>query len=539
MMKLPEGPIKYLLCLLLALAVLLPYWPIQNYPFIHYDDGLYVLENTRIQEGFTPEALRWLWQDVHTGHWHPLTWLSHMLDWQLFGNNAGGHHWTNVLFHLANTLLLFLVLEYLTGARAKSLCCAALFALHPLNVESVAWVAERKNVLSTFFWIATMGAYGYYVRRPGFFRYAGVFILFALGLMAKPMLVTLPLILLLLDYWPLKRWPRAASGLGPKKDWPFLLAEKFPLLLLSVLSSLMTVQAARDGGALRSLTVFPLGMRLENALVAPVRYLEKLVLPRELAVFYPFASGYDWWQPAGAALLLGGITLLLFKLASRYPYAIVGWLWFLVTLLPVLGIVQVGYQAMADRYAYVPAIGLFLLLAWGVPDLAATLKYRRQLLATATALVLILLTGATLLQVSYWQGSLPLFCHALQVTEKNHIAHLALGTFLLGRGSSAEAAVHFAEALRIKPDLAEAHNNLGIVFLERGDMAGAMARFAEAIRIDKTFAKAYNNMGIALLRQGKISAARPWFQKALAINPSYRAARRNLDALRKDFHLKE
>ncbi len=513
-----------LVCLLLAGAILLVYGQVRDFTFIDYDDLSYVTENPHLRAGFTRNTLLWALTDYSTGYWHPLTWFTHLLDWQLFGNNAGGHHWTNVLFHLANALLLYLVLKHMTGAWVKSACVAALFALHPLNVESVAWVAERKNVLSTFFWIATMGAYSHYVQRPGFFRYAGVFLLFALGLTAKPMLVTLPFVLLLLDYWPLKRWHLQPAGRQPqitnhKSQALWLGLEKMPLLLLTAAACALTLLAGRSEGAVTPLTILSLKSRLMNAALAYAAYLEKTFWPHDLAVFYPYGRVVTLRQIVGALAILLAITLFASLKRCNWPALFTGWFWYLGTLVPVIGLVQAGAQAMADRYTYVPGLGLYMALVWSLPAALRRFSYGKVLLAGIAVLTLPVAAFLSWQQAAYWRDSITLFTHALQVTKANALAHNNLGVALANRGRLKEAADQYRQALRIKPDYAEAMNNLGVALLGEGKLAEAADSYRQALQLHPDQADYYNNLGIALARQNRWAEAFSSYERALTLRP--------------------
>ena len=456
------------------------YWPVINYGFINYDDPLYLTQNAHVQLGFTTESLLWALRDFGSSNWHPLTWLSHMTDWSLFGDNAGGHHGTSIALHAMNAILLFGFLRFMTGSIWRSACVAALFALHPLNVESVAWVAERKNLLSGFFGLWTLLFYALYIRRPGWKRYLPVFGACALGLTAKPMLVTLPFLLILLDYWPGRRTigmfamagHSSVPGEAPYPMRPIsfyrLLSEKIPLIVLSVASIVVTLLAAERGGALKNLEHFPLTIRLGNALYAYAVYIGKIFQPLDLAVFYPHPGSLSLWRTAGAGLLLTAVTALILRWYRERPYLCVGWFWFLGTLVPVIGLVQVGLQAMADRYVYFPLIGLLILLVWGAADL---LGGRRAGLALLTGIMVILITTASIWtrqQVSYWQNSRTLFEHALAITGGNPIAHSNLAHALFGEGDWRGAEAHYREAIRIDPKYANAYDNLGAVLARQG-----------------------------------------------------------------------
>ena len=443
-----------------------------------------------------------------------MTWLSFMLDSQLFGLHPGGFLLTNLLFHIANTLLLFLWLHRTTGALGRSFLVAALFALHPLHVESVAWVTERKDVLSTFFWLLTMYAYLWYVARPGIRRYLLVLACFSLGLMAKPMLVTLPVVLLLLDYWPLGRWPgwaSPASGSGTYLWTPIkrLLWEKAPMLALAALFSVVTYHAKTEAGVMWTLQGLSLPTRLANALVPYFTYLVKMVWPSHLAIFYPLPENtLRWWQWLGAGLALAVLSLLIVWQSRRRPYLLVGWLWYLGTLVPVSGLVQVGYQAMADRFTYVPLIGLFIIVAWGLVDLTAGWRHARVLLRVSAGVVLSALAVCTWLQLRHWQNSISLFEHTLRVTKNNFIAHNQLGMALASQGQVAQAIAHYSEALRLWPNFDDALKNLELALTSQGQVA----------QIDPKYAMAYNNRGWAYYQRKSFDKALADFNKAIELN---------------------
>ncbi len=432
--------------LILITAVLLVYWQVGDHEFINYDDNVYITDNAQVQKGLTSKGIIWAFTTSHTGNWHPLTWISHMLDCELYGLNPRGHHLTNVLLHMANAILLFVVLRWMTGAIWRSGLVAALFALHPLHVESVAWAAERKDVLSTFFWLLTMVAYVHYVNRPGGKRYLLVLVTFFLGLMAKPMLVTLPFVLLLLDYWPLNRFkPRAVTGsvedqsLGFQSSGddklPILKAvmEKTPLFLMSLFSCVVTVMAQQEAGAISTLEIVPFKLRIANGLVSFVAYMGKMIWPQDLAVFYPHPiSDLQIWKPVAAGLFLLIVSTVALWVAQRCRYVLVGWLWYLGTLVPVIGLVQVGEQAMADRYTYVPLIGLFIVVVWGFADLVKGWRSRRWVVSVSAAVMVLALMAGSWLQVAHWKSSVKLFKHALDATSNNYVAHYNLGN---GRGT--------------------------------------------------------------------------------------------------------
>jgi protein O-mannosyl-transferase len=496
---------------LLALTTLLAFWQVKDCDFINYDDNVYITKNNLIQNGLTIEGLRWAFTTTHAANWHPLSWISHMLDIQLFGLNPRGHHLTNLLFHIANTLLLFLILNRMTKALWQSAFVAALFALHPLHVESVAWVAERKDVLSTLFWMLTMGAYVYYAERPGIPRYFAVLVLFALGLMAKPMLVTLPFILLLLDFWPLRRvsiGPEVLQPTGPKYYWVLirpLLLEKIPLFVLTILSCIVTYVAQE--GAVASIEAFPLTIRVSNAFVSYLFYIDKMLWPTDLALLYPHPREWPFWLFVGAALPIIAATYLAFKKAKQFPYLAVGWLWYLGTLVPVIGLVQVGSQTRADRYTYIPLIGLFIIVAWGIPEILQGWRYRKEALATASACVLLCLCAITWTQVGYWQNSISLFDHTISVTDRNSIMYNNRGSVYLDSGNYARAIIDFDKASELNRNYANPYYNRGMAYGKLGDHARALEEFNTAIAINPKYDMAYYNRGMAYGQLGRFEKA--------------------------------
>jgi Flp pilus assembly protein TadD len=560
--RIPNYRRQLLIYLFLTLAVLAAFWQVNHCDFINYDDEDYITENSHIQNGITLEGTRWAFTTSRAANWHPLTWLSHMLDYQLFGLKPGWYHLTNVFFHIANTLLLFLILNRMTRALWQSAFVAALFALHPLHVESVAWVSERKDVLSTFFWMLTMGAYISYVERPALQRYLPVLIFFALGLMAKPMLVTLPFVLLLLDYWPLQRFHEKKSnqeirtevhrpvsvdkqkGTAKKKyaekveakaDKPAdskyrltfirpLLWEKIPLFALTALSSIVTYVAQQKGGAVVSIEAFPLSDRIANAFVSYVIYIRKVIWPNDLAVFYPHPGLLPAWQVMGAVLVLLFVTLTVIWAAKRIPYLAVGWLWYVGTLVPVIGIVQVGSQARADRYTYIPLIGLFIMAAWGIPELLKKWRFRKELLFTSSALSLLCFFIVTWTQVGYWQNSITVFSHALEVTAHNSRAYINLGAAYNDLGNYRKAIEVCDEAIKLDAKLEKAYYNRGLAYSRLRNHKQAVGDYDRAIEIDPRHAKAYNNRGIAYDILGNHRQAIGDFDRAIVTKPKYAEA---------------
>ena len=553
------------ICLILVIVTLAVYWQAGNHAFVNFDDDKYVTENPNVRTGITLKNVKWAFTSTHAANWHPLTWLSHMMDCQIYGLNPGGHHFTNVLFHILNTILLFLIFRRMTGALWKSAFVAALFALHPLHVESVAWVAERKDVLSTFFWMLTMGAYVLYTERPGIKIYLITVLLFALGLMAKPMLVTLPFVLLLLDYWPLGRFhirhvddsqhiddvstkdtrrkkgkPRHGAENVVQADknttsnyrWSLvlpLLREKIPFLILAAVSSIVTFSVQQGGGAVGSLYAFPFIVRISNALASYISYIEKMLWPQHLALLYPHVLA--GWKIAGACLILIFFSYMAVRVMKRFPYIIVGWFWYLGTLVPVIGLVQVGSQSMADRYTYVPLIGIFIIIAWGASDILTRWQYRRAFLAISAGCILSVLTIVTWMQLQYWQNSISLFEHTINVTTDNFTMHCCMGTALAEQGKIDEAVVHYTEALKIKPDYAEAHYGRGVVLQEQDKIDEAISHYTEALKIKPDYADVHYNLGIALVRQGRVDEAISHYSEAMRINPGDDDARSRLQMI--------
>ena len=515
---------EIIIILTLIIIVLSAYWQIQSYGFVNYDDPKYILTNYKIQSGINFNSVIDAVKDVHTGHWHPLTMISHMLDWQLFGNNSGGHHWTSVIIHILNTILLFIFFRYVTGAIWPSAFLAALFAIHPLNVESVAWIAERKNVLSTFFWILTMLFYVWYVQLPGWKRYLPVFFCFALGLMSKPMLVTLPFVLLLLDYWPLNRMGinfqnddqnEATSIIADKSRIFFLVLEKTPLLVLTIISICLTFYAAQSVNTIAD-DILPLTARISNAIFSYAVYIKKLFWPFDLAVFYPHAY-IPIWQLSLAALLLAVITILAIRYYRKYPYLLVGWFWYVGTLIPVIGFVQVGSQSMADRYVYIPFIGLYTIIAWGVSQNLFKTKYTKMIAALACLFIIIMLSVVTYNQVKVWNNTATLFKGALKSNPNNYLAYNMLGLDAANRGDNELALSYYNVALKIKHDFDQVYNNAGLVLVKIGRRNEALKYFEKAIQINKFSAEAHYNLGLFLMQENNFDGAVSHFSKAIEI----------------------
>jgi Flp pilus assembly protein TadD len=542
---------------LLAASVLAVYWRTSSFPFVVYDDEPLIVRNRAIQEGLTWDAVRWAFTSVREIGWLPVTWLSHLSDVSLFGMDAGKHHLVNVALHLATTLAMFAVLRRATGRTWESGLAAAIFAVHPLHVESVAWVSERKDILCAFFWMLTIGAYVRYVERPGTLRYCAALGLFALALMSKPMAVTLPFVLLLLDFWPLGRMTRASGAFR-------LVSEKAPFFLLAAAACVATLFAQREMGAIDPAGAIPFWARAANAALACGAYLRQAVWPSGLAVFYPH-PGVRIGIPgaAASAALVAGATVAVLLGARRRPWLAVGWLWFLGTLVPVIGLVQAGGQARADRYTYLPLVGLAVAVSWGAGRLAERGAVARRCVVAASLAWLSLLSALAFHQVGYWRDSKTLFLHAIEVTRDNWIARNNLGVVLRKEGELDAAIVHLREALRIFPDYAEARFNLGQALSAKGMDAEAEANFREmlrlvpesadarrgladhysdagrpdeaeplyreAIRLKPDYPEAHNNLGVLLARRGASGEAAAHFMEAVRLWPGYEGARRNLE----------
>jgi tetratricopeptide (TPR) repeat protein len=528
------------ICLLLAAITLAVYWQVRGFDFTNYDDRDFASRNPIVLRGLTWDGVKWALTTHHFDYWHPLAWLSHMLDVQLFGLNAGAHHLSSVFIHLLNVVLLYLTLWRMTGAWDRSAFVAALFALHPLNVDSVAWVAERKNVLSTTFWLLTMWAYARYVERPRPGRYLMTLAAFALGLMAKPMLVTLPFVLLLLDYWPLGRVQLAravpvpeqrntkhGTPAGPILHPPSsilhsvsrLLLEKLPFLALALAACVITYATAAAKGFVVPAEKFPLLLRVLAVPVAYVSYLAKTFWPLDLSVLYPHRGAWSHWMVAGAILILLCVSVFVFCRLRRQPYLTVGWLWFLGALVPVIGLVQTGSQYVADRWTYVPNIGLFVLVTWGAADLAARWKIPVAALRTGAAIILLTCASLTFRQIPHWRNSVTLFSHAVAVTRDNAVAHNNLGVALGDEGRLQEAVAQFQEALRIQAEYVDARRNLGVALGALGRWPEATNQFHENLRLRPDHAATHHELGAALFKLGDYAGASNHLTQAAALDP--------------------
>ena len=552
---------KYLIAVLLIVVSFIAFGRILGNDFIDYDDYDYITNNNHIKSGFTTESIKWAFTAVVASNWHPLTLLSHMLDWSLFGANASGHHLINLLLHIGSVLFLFFFFEKATKNLWSSAFVAALFALHPLRVESVAWAAERKDVLSMFIGLASMYAYACYVESSKLSRYFLCFLLFAFSLMAKPMLVVFPFVLLLLDYWPLHRFQKElkphqmpdsvnatflkkknkkhkADSAAEKRSFTpvkssgqivaHLLWEKAPFFFLAGASSIVTLWA--QSGTVASLQKLPLAERLSNAIVSYVSYLGKIFWPINLAVFYPYEPSLPSWQVFGAALIILAISIAVLYVAKKAPYLFVGWLWYLGTLVPVIGLVQVGMQAMADRYTYLPSIGIGIMLTWGIPSLTKNKNIRTYVLLPSGLAALAVLTILTWQQCGFWKNTIDLFSHTLRVTTNNDIAHYNLAFAFREQGNIEEAIKHSQEALRIKPSYADAHTHLGLIY-ERyfNNYDKAIYHYRQALQVKPNDPNIYYNMGLAFAKKGVLGEAIGNFRRTISLKPDFEDARSALE----------
>lgn len=524
-----------LIVVVLSGLVLAIYWQTFGFGFISLDDKQYIYENSAVLSGLNRESVKWAFTTVYQANWHPLTWISHFVDITFFGLNSGAHHAVNTLFHLVNSVLAFYVFQRMTGNFWRSAIIAALFAVHPAHVESVAWVAERKDVLSTMFWLLTMFAYigyahkedksdvdvgGEEIRKAGLNNvlagyvspaYLFVVLLFALGLMSKPMLVTLPFVLVLIDLWPLGRLRKFA-------DLPHLLAEKAPLFVLSAISSYITIIAQRSGGAVESLDNLPLDVRGANALVSYAKYLVTLFYPANLALMYPYDRNFPIWQIAGSVVLLAGVTAFCIWQARERKYLLMGWLWFLGTLVPVIGILQVGSQPMADRYTYIPYFGLFVMVVWGIGDIFDHLKINRSIFVPVFAIVVIVLSFLSFRQASYWRDKETVYRHALAVTSGNAIILHELCYTLMEEKRLDEAETFCRSAIEFKPEFLLSYNTLGIIQIQRGQYAEAEQNFRKILTDHPNFSLGYGNLAVALAFEKRPEEAEDALERAVQLD---------------------
>jgi protein O-mannosyl-transferase len=530
----------WLIVLGLIIVTAAVYAPVRHYDFIRWDDPQYVSENPYVAGGLNWNAVVWAFTTGHAAYWHPITWLSHMMDVQLYGLNANRHHLTSVFIHIINSILLFFLLRRMTGAQGRSAFVAALFAVHPLHVESVAWIAERKDVLSTLFWLLTVWAYVSYIREPVKWRYVAVLVLYALGSMSKPMLVTLPCVLLLLDVWPLRRVEFATRG---QSRWAFvfsadqqskvksLVLEKIPLFAIALTSSIITFFVQRNTGGIAELGALPLSVRAGNAIASYGKYILKMFWPVGLSALYPLTGTVDPGQVIISALALIAVSVLVVRSARTHPYLVVGWLWFLGQLVPVIGFIQVGPQSMADRYTYVPIIGLFIMLAWGIPDLLARWSHARNALPAAAIVAICACAILARNQVGYWQSGFDLWGHAVAVTSQNYMASNNFGVALAQQGRVPEAINYFRDAINIKPDYLEAHSNLAVAYTSEKRNAEATNEYAFLAQIKPNDPAARTTLARALAGQGRLDEAIQQYSNAATLAPNSAEAQYNLGSV--------
>ena len=532
-----------LICIVLTLLTFVAFERVRHNDFVDYDDDAYITKNPHVATGLTWENIRWAFafsEEGHCGNWHPLTFLSHMLDCQLFGLKPAWHHLTNLFFHIINTLLLFAVLKRMTGTLWPSAFVAAAFALHPLHVEPVVWAASRKDVLSTLFWLLTMAAYLHYVKAPNVSRYLLTLLSFALALMAKPMVVTLPFVLLLLDYWPLQRLKLSAldghtasaddnrSATDVRKAAGRLVAEKIPFIFLVIVLSIITLRVQSSVGAVQSMR---LTQRMAIAVVSYCQYLIKMVWPAKLAVLYPLPNVVYISSLSADLIVLVTLTVVAVYYRRCRPWFLMGWLWYLGTLVPVIGIVKVGMATIADRYTYLPSIGLFIIVAWAAAEIFSRWRYGKLLLTALAVLILSAWTVCTWFQVAYWRNDIALYEHTLDVTENNFVIHHNFGVILADQGSLEEAVIQYGHALRINPQLYDSHLNLGIILFEQAKYDEAVVHFNEALRFKPDLHNARHGLGVVYFAQGKLEQAADQFQEALRLKPDWPQTHNKLAAV--------
>ena len=533
---------KFLICAFLMISTFFIYSQVQYHDFINYDDDLYVKNSQLVQSDFTIESIIRIFNNTHFGLWQPITTLSYLVDYQLYELNPKGFLLTNLFIHVVNSLLLFLVLFRMTGAIWKSAFVATMFAYHPLNVESVAWISERKNLLSTLFFLLTISSYINYTQKPNINRYCLVFLFLSIGLMSKPILVTLPFVLLLLDYWPLRRFK-----FGKKKDINEisekntdqktkhfqLILEKIPLFLLVIgFTSLMYYHVKTNFGF-----YYPFQSRLTNLTVSYLDYLKKMILPIRLSIFYPHPGNtLPLWQGVICGIVLMAITITSIKLIRKAPYFAIGWFWYMGTIFPVSGILQAGAHAMADRYSYITLIGIFIVVAWGLPELISKWHYREVILSVSTGIIILALLLTTWKQVGHWKNSITIFKHAIRVTDKKYpnfsLVYNNLGQALYEEGKKEEAISNYLMAIKLNPMHVKAYYNLGIALYAKGKSLEAISNYNIAIKLKPDFAYAHYNLGLALVQQGRVKEAVDHFKETVRLRPDLISARRYLEGLR-------
>ena len=514
-----KEPNAFFLGLLLIVITFCLYVPTTRYEFVNFDDEQYVYENPWVNQGLSADSVKWAFSAMYAANWHPLTWISHMTDSSLYGLNAGGHHLTNIILHSLNSALLFFLLNRLTRRLWPSWLVAALFAWHPLHVESVAWVAERKDLLSTLFLFLTLWAYTQYVNFRAINRYFLALAFFAMGLLCKPMIVTLPCLLLLLDYWPLQRVTK--PGRDALRTLFSLTIEKLPFFAMSLAASIVTILAQHSGGAIKTFDQASLPLRLVNSVAAYGWYLAKTPVPMNLCVFYPMPSSPPYSAAICSLLLIAGLTWLAVRMRHPYPWIPVGWFWFLGVLVPVIGIIQVGAQSVADRYTYVPLIGLFIILSWGLARWCETRPSVRPLIISVTVVSLLLCVVETRIQLTYWQNGIALFTRVLAVNGNSSFAQNSLGVALSNAGRGRDAIPHYEEALRLQPGSLHGHYNLGIEFADIGDLKQAEYQFSEGLKLSPHNESLHNNLGVVLAKEGQLERAVEQFKTAIECNPTY------------------
>jgi protein O-mannosyl-transferase len=516
----------YLIIIILIVSSCITFGRIVNNGFINYDDNLYITENNYVKSEINPQNINWAFSAVVSGNWHPLTLLSHTLDWTLFGANASGHHLVSLLLHIGTVIFLFLFLNKTTNNIWPSAFAAAFFALHPLRVESVAWASERKDVLSMFFGIISLHAYAYYAEKTTISRYCLCLILFVLSLMSKPMMITLPFVLMLLDYWPLERWQKVFNA--PTKERfnsaSKLIWEKVPFICMTIASSIITLWAQNKDGSVAAEVVSPLTARAANAIVSYVAYLVKTFWPTNLAVFYPYEFSLPLWKVVISTIIVILIFSVIICYVKKLPFLFVGWLWYLGTLIPVIGLVQVGSQAMADRYHYLPSIGIAMILAWGIPSLIKNKNIRKIILFPASLVFLIIMSALTWTQCGYWKSDSTLFNHALRVTKNNYLAHSNLGASFFEKGNNNEALYHFNKAILIKPDYFYIYVNRGNTYYNLGQYQRVIEDYTKALSLKKDYADGYYTRGNVYYILGDYQKSIADYNNAIILKPDFAEA---------------